>query len=826
VANDTVSGPSRRPPDDFGRTRQFHEVFQKEITVINERRGNERTAERDQGVNIDAPPHIALEDEPKEEKSTEESREAGEERVLTPPDRAGLVGLSLSGGGIRSAAFCLGALQALEAANVLKRVDYLSTVSGGGYIGCSLTASLEQLGRQPGSRGWEFPYASQLQEDEPPAVQHIRDYSNYLFPHRSALIRNASIYARGLAVNILLIAPFLLGASAVTLLLYWLRLTCPHPSFRRLVNPFALPHFFFTLDLAIFLVFVGIAWGLYRSTKQRQDEPEIPGGWIGRAVGALAILLFVVAFCDVQPIVLGAMAEAHTGNLFLVMPPWIKSVTVALTPFATAVTFLASKAGEFVKSTKESTKLRTRLAGILMHALIYVAGLIVPLGLWLAYLGITYWGLRVNGTIGNGAVSPTPWQPATSGYLAGAAACLVLTLLMRPNANSLHPLYRDRLARAFLFKLPPAQSTDPLDRWRPKLTDISGKFGPYHLINTALNVEASKTANRRGRNADFFFFSSKFVGSKSTGYVCTRELESVAVGLDLATAMATSGAAVSSNMGAQSIKPLTASLALLNLRLGYWMRNPNWLRFAKAPSGPPGRFFSFAEFNRTRNPRTNYYFLAEIFGQLSDQFKSVYLTDGGHIENLGIYELLRRRCQVIIAIDAEADSQMAFGSFNTLERYALIDMGIRIDLPWQKIANESLATSEAIDDKGDAPKHQGPHCAIGEITYPKDRKGVRKGILVYIKASLTGDENDYIFDYKKRHDGFPHETTLDQWFTEEQFEAYRALGFHAAYGFLSGRDKYAFVDSDEDRGCLPNVAVLNGLFGGVAIGPPPAVDAE
>ena len=102
------------------------------------------------------------------------------------------------------------------------------------------------------------------------------------------------------------------------------------------------------------------------------------------------------------------------------------------------------------------------------------------------------------------------------------------------------------------------------------------------------------------------------------------------------------------------------------------------------------------------------------------KFKSVYLTDGGHIENLGIYELLRRRCQVIIAVDAEADSQMAFGSFNTLERYALIDMGIRIDLPWQKIADESLATSKAIDNKADTPKHKGPHCAIGEITYPND----------------------------------------------------------------------------------------------------------
>jgi predicted acylesterase/phospholipase RssA len=815
VADHTSSGP----PNAFGGLYQFHEVFQKEIDdVINLRRAKKRR----QGVDAHTPPHIVLEGETKEEKSGED----GDELALTPQDKAGLVGLSLSGGGIRSAAFCLGALQALDAASVLERVDYLSTVSGGGYIGCSLTASLEQLGRQPKSRGWQFPYRSELQEDEPPALQHIRDYSNYLFPHRKAIIRNASIYARGLAVNVLLIAPFLLAASAFTLALYWLRVHYPRPLFARLVNPFALPHFFFTVDLAIALVLVGIAWGLYRSTKRRLNEPEIPGGWIGATVGSLAILLFVVAFCDAQPLVLAVMAKHKTANLLLVVPTWITNITVALAPVATVVTFLAGKLGEFIKSTNVSTKPHVYYAGILMRVVIYIAGLIVPLGLWLAYLGITYSGLLVNGTIGDAASRPTPWQPATWGYLAGAAVCIVLALLMRPNANSLHPLYRDRLARAFLFKLPPVRLTDLLDRWRPKLSDISAMFGPYHLINTALNVEASKTANRRGRNADFFFFSPQFVGSKSTGYVRTGELESVAVGLDLATAMAASGAAVSSNMGAQSIKPLTASMALLNVRLGYWMRNPNWLRLAEAPHGPPARFFSLAEFNRTRNPFANYYFLAEIFGLLSDKFKSVYLTDGGHIENLGIYELLRRRCQVIIAVDAEADSQMAFGSFNSLERYALIDMGIRIDLPWQKITNESLATGEAIDEKGDAPKHKGPHCAIGEITYPKDRNGIRKGILVYIKASLTGDENDYIFDYKRRHGDFPHETTLDQWFTEEQFEAYRALGFHAAYRLFSGKDKYAFLDLDEDRDCLPNVAVLNEIFGGAAIRPPEDVDAE
>jgi hypothetical protein len=266
-------------------------------------------------------------------------------------------------------------------------------------------------------------------------------------------------------------------------------------------------------------------------------------------------------------------------------------------------------------------------------------------------------------------------------------------------------------------------------------------------------------------------------------------------------------------MGAQSIKPLTATLALLNIRLGYWLRNP--LRVPKPSSNHAtgGRYLTTDVF-RFRNILANYYFLGELFGQLSERRKSVYLTDGGHIENLGIYELLRRRCRVIMAIDAEADPQMAFGSFNTLERFALIDMGIRIDLPWEKIAKESLATGKAIDETGDTPKHNGPHCAMGEIRYP----GGRKGILIYIKASLTGDENDYVFDYKKRYDAFPHETTLDQWFTEEQFEAYRALGFHATYGLFSGSDNFAHLDPEKNPDVRSNVAFLNRLFGLAAAG--------
>jgi hypothetical protein len=258
--------------------------------------------------------------------------------------------------------------------------------------------------------------------------------------------------------------------------------------------------------------------------------------------------------------------------------------------------------------------------------------------------------------------------------------------------------------------------------------------------------------------------------------VKTDEFEDAVNELDLATATAASGAAASANMGANSIKPLTPTLAILNVRLGYWVTNPRQLAQDRKPSS----FFS-SVFNQ-------FYFLQELLGLMRETSTTIFLSDGGHIENLGIYELLRRRCQLIIAVDAEADPQMSFRSFVALQRYARIDLGVLIDLPWAEIRDATRAASEEIAKSGGLPPNaapHGPHCAVGAISYPQGRNG----ILIYVKSSITGDENDYIVDYKRRFPSYPHETTADQLFSEEQFEVYRALGFHAVTEVFSGRDQ-------------------------------------
>jgi len=784
-------------------TVDFSEVFASEIDSINQRRGKKGRplAALEEECAADGTPLVAS-DGTTPPRPTEDSQ---------------LVGLALSGGGIRSAAFSLGVLQALDRAEVLEKVDYLSTVSGGGYIGCSLSNGMT-------ATGGHFPFASYLSEDETPSLQHIRDYSNYLFPRGAVdVLHNLSVYARGLVANAVLILPFLLVGAAVTIFSNPYSGSLAKPNFIgfKIPNPFGLDHFLVTTYLALLLLGVLIVWAIGRSLRFFEGSTEVPS-WAMRWVGRLILLLLFVLFCEIQPFILDAMSRQGEAGFLPSLVSWIKSIVLVLSPLAAAIAFVASKFGEVIKSSLEAEKFRDQIPGYVAKLSVYVAAAIVPLLLWLVYLELSYWGIFNREYQSFGAPDwllavanffPGAWTPkwpivmplpVAWLYLAVTVVCLVIVVFLRPNANSLHPLYRDRLAKAFIFQPEKTIRRDetgvqpPLKSLHRTLRELSEEDSPYHLINTALNVQDSKAVNRRGRNADFFLFSRNYVGSRATGYVDTLAMQAAMPTLDLATAMAASGAAASANMGSASIKPLTPTLALLNIRLGYWLRNPKQV-----------------DKGRGWNPAANFYFLLEMFGLLNENRRSVYITDGGHIENLGIYELLRRRCEVIIAVDAEADGQMAFGSFNVLERYALIDLGVRIDLPWLKISETSKATGNAIDEKGDAPKLTGPHVAVGEIGYP----GGRRGILIYIKSSLTGDENDYIFHYKKRYGAFPQETTADQLFSEEQFEAYRALGFHAAHRFFDRRDKFAHREPKENPCIVDHLAYLDEMF-------PPSLDDD
>jgi hypothetical protein len=746
-------------------TKQFHELFALEADAINKRRAKNNR------------PAMALEQEDRERDGTP---------VLRPSPGSNVIGLALSGGGIRSAAFCLGAMQALDVRGLIAKLDYLSTVSGGGYIGTSMTAAMSA-----GTSG-KFPFASELRTEEVAGVEHIRDHSNYLFPQGVLnVFSNIVVYLRGIVANVVLLLPWLLLAAAVTIL--W------NPEGTETGTGFGL-----TLFLLLAFVVVLALWALWRSTRWGRNISDVSIG--ARLFGMALVAILVAAFLELQPWVLCKMVShvSDDGSAFAKVSSLIKVVA----GFGTAVGFLGRFLADALKRLTEKPGIAAFASRVAIKLAMYLAGAAVPLLLWVAYLKLSFWGVQNAHYAPGWLITLAGFKPFAGSvvrlYFMTGVVLLFISAWLSANANSLHRLYRDRLSKAFLFdphkRVAPSPwysslrkagaesdvalaGSDllPLDNMR--VSELKTDLAPYHLINAALNIEASKYANRRGRNADFFIFSPLFTGSEATGYVATELMEEKSIGLTAGTAMAVSGAAASSNMGSSTIKPLVPTLAILNVRLGYWLSNPGKV------AGVLNKTWIWKQFDRL-------YFFKELLGLLSEDSETIYLTDGGHLENLGLYELLRRRCKLIIAIDGEADPDLSFGSLVTLERYARIDFSVRIDLPWAALRDANREASETILKSGGLPPDQaphGPHCALGTIYYPRKAGETddtnSTGLLLYIKASLTGDENDYVVDYKRRNPDFPHETTLDQLFTEEQFEAYRALGFHAVNSAFKGVDK-------------------------------------
>ncbi|UCF21043.1 MAG: hypothetical protein JSU87_06555 [Gemmatimonadota bacterium] len=476
------------------------------------------------------------------------------------------------------------------------------------------------------------------------------------------------------------------------------------------------------------------------------------------------------------------------------------------------------------------------------------------------------------------------------------------SLTIDVNLTSIHGLYRDRLASAFLVGEDTKGDVDierDLD-----LMDIcnyeAGSTAPYHLVNAALNLQGSRVIEIRDRNSDFFIFSKKFIGGKLTGYCRSEHMERVFPQMSLATAMAISAAAASPNMGRATTPAVVAAMTLLNIRLGFWVPNPGrlerWLsriqgsqedgkkgpggfsfeqvfeeelmeiaaRRRQLRNGPGPRLatgaqggvraeptvahglvgigysgggirsatvnlgmtqalhrygiFDHVDYmstvsgggylgssistlmrNGTRLPEAETprrarvrkdgtkgsfgqlfrwrvrptALVREILGKVDEKSRLVNVSDGGHIENLAGIELLRRRCRYIIIGDGEADQEHHFKGLATLIQTARIDLGIHIEIDVEPLRLDANDLCRA-------------HWAVGRIRYPGESE---RGYLLYIKSSVTGDEDEVINNYRSQKPSFPHESTADQSFSEGQFEAYRSLGQHIGEQLCQGAEK-------------------------------------
>jgi hypothetical protein len=297
--------------------------------------------------------------------------------------------------------------------------------------------------------------------------------------------------------------------------------------------------------------------------------------------------------------------------------------------------------------------------------------------------------------------------------------------------------------------------------------------GPLHVVNMTLNLVHGDRLAWQQRKAESFTVTPLHSGSfqiPDTGergtavYGSYRRSHEYAGsgGITIGTAVAISGAAVSPNMGYYSSPIVTLLMTLFNVRLGWWLGNP----------GPAGA----KQYHHSCPKSALYPIVAEALGLTDDHSSYVYLTDGGHFENLGLYEMVLRRCRLIVVSDASDDANFQFDNLGNAVKKIRIDFGIPIDFKSVNIFPRS-------------EKKKGAFCAIGTIRYScvdkidkLDEKGqscevgAPDGLIVYIKPVFYGDEPRDVYHYAMTHETFPHESTVDQWFSETQFESYRKLG--------------------------------------------------
>jgi len=416
-----------------------------------------------------------------------------------------------------------------------------------------------------------------------------------------------------------------------------------------------------------------------------------------------------------------------------------------------------------------------------------------------------------------GKGSPSWYKGLLEVMLLAVAVTLLMAWRVDVNAFSLHHFYKNRLVRCYLGAsrtrqarhANPFTNFDPDDDFPLNHLDDAGYSGPFPIVNSTLNLSSGRNLAWQERKGAPFIFTPVYSGfdtgrdasgtsaSRSMrvgehaggapalpGYYPTHLVARTAYrpespgaqpppgfagdGILLGTAVAISGAAANPNQGFHTSTAVAFLMTVFNVRLGWWLGNP--VRRGRGGDEEQDKA-------RAASPVFGLgYTLAELFGTTTADSAFVNLSDGGHFDNMGLYELVRRRCRYIIVCDAEQDEGLGFSGLGAAIRMCRTDFGARIDISLDPIARRP-------DNKPES--FSGCHCAVGTITYGDGTTGK----LVYLKSSLTGDEPADVLAYHKQVAQFPHESTADQWFDESQFESYRALGYHVARKALgAGRD--------------------------------------
>ncbi|MFI5179787.1 MAG: patatin-like phospholipase family protein [Thermoanaerobaculia bacterium] len=707
------------------------------------------------------------------------------------------VGLALSGGGIRSATFSLGILQALARHRLLRRFDYLSTVSGGGYLGGFLgrlfTRPKEDLvcalpkAVQPPAENTLSPadlVERILTEPGAKPISFLRENGRYLSPTGAgdSLLAGAVILRNAVSVHVvlgvLLVSVFLLleafgllrgdallhaalfsGLAAVASgILYWVGQPLlglardPFPA-RRFNNQLSRATLFFLLAALGLLALAGVGW-LASLVHQSFAHGVSLRQVLNTVVGAVGILAAVRSLFRLIP----------TGEGRVRIPVGLLAAIFALLLTAILLTFWAVAA--------------------------------IALGKW-AGAGI-WWAFAI-------AFGLTVLMGRTLPFL---------------NQSSLQALYGARLSRAYLGASNP-------ERWIGSGQNVTEAIrgdgcslndyrpheagGPLHLLNVTLNetVAGKSQVEQRDRKGLALSIGPYAVSAAKRSHalrvteedprMVLRPLEAPrseyaiftqptdasllhAEPLSLETWISISGAAFSTGLGSRTSLGFSLLCGLFNVRLGYWWDSgidPE-VRAGRSIPSLPGRLHLLFDKLLPVQMHLLDEFLARFPGPNSRLW---YLSDGGHFENTACYELIRRRLPLIVLCDDGADPEGRFDDLANLVRKARIDFRTEITfLTDADLADEPAGRFFGAMDALTKDSETGfarRHAALARIRYPDGTDG----LLVVLKPTLTGDEPLDLLDYRALHPAFPQEPTSDQFFDEAQWESYRKLGERIGEGF-------------------------------------------
>lgn len=701
-------------------------------------------------------------------------------------------GIALSGGGIRSASFNLGALQVLKRENVFDKVDYISAVSGGAYIASAHAVAHTMAGRSissSGQNGFSGRLAAKDFRARPvfsrntPEEEHLRNNSSYLAPTPLSKVGALGVWLRGFLLNTLVVAACLFVAGV---LMGWL-LEAMHPGLNSgndgPVNRLNHNWIAILAGVPLLLGFLSFVVDTMLPFSPRATE-EIRK-WSRRLITLGVVLGIVLAIPYVLVLLrrIQADTEGFVGAL-------LNRAGTNLQPEVAP----SPGSGDWILITQIVVAVNAVIAGIRylfakkrsIYALV-VAALAGPVLLLVPFLAV------VNNAAARGMSTSIPV------VLLVVFGFLMLDFIFDCNKTTLHYFYAYRLSTEFATKRTSPSRADCFKENDVQLKEFQPKRGPKYIYCAAANAIADGSAPP-GRNAVPFNFSADDdeamqCGGTAVGRIPASTLSHLMGGLSLPGAVAISGAAVSPTMGKHTRRLYTFLLTLLNVRLGLWLPNPHFHYAGNKPDEHGGKVRSDNWRARLTRwsvslsptfPKPGFrYLLYEFLGWHRLDRRYLYVTDGGHYDNLGLVELLRLGCTEIYCFDAAGDNMETFNTLGEAIAIARTDLGVSIEID----------PKDLLPDKDSKLAKNG--YVIGRCLYPLpagNAHAIRpEGRLIFVKAAVTEDAPWDVRAFKQRDSKFPNHSTVDQLFTDQKFESYRALGAHQALCAIRG------LKESEDR---------------------------